>query len=71
MFIDIEIISGKILDLLDEKGKLNFYEINEIINKPEESITRSLQWLVLTEFITENALTREYAINDLQPALKI
>lgn len=70
MRIDIEVISGRILDLLDDKGKLNFYEIKKVINQPDENIVQSLQWLKLTEFISENMSTREYAINDLQNSSK-
>jgi len=66
MFIEIEIISGKILELLDEKGKLNFYEVRKNMNEPEELITQSLQWLMRGEYVIENAMTGEYTINGLQ-----
>ena len=70
MFIEIEIISGKILDLLDDKGKLNFHEVTENINKPEAFIAQGLQWLLRLGFITEDRLTGEYAINELQKVFK-
>jgi predicted transcriptional regulator len=70
MFIEIEIISGKILDLLDDNEKLNSYEIRKIINEPQELISQSLQWLISTGFITEDALTREYAANGMQKVSK-
>jgi len=66
MYVEIEIISEKILDLLDDKGRLNAHEIRKTINEPEEYITRSLQWLTQTEFITEDLSTGEYAVSDIQ-----
>ncbi len=70
MFVDIEIISGKILDLLDDKGKSDLYEIKKNINGPEEFIIHSLRWLTQTGFITEDVLTREYTTNGLQKVCK-
>ena len=70
MFIDIEVTSGKILDLLDDKGKLNFYEIKSTTNAPELLITMSLQWLTEMGFIIEDIKTKKYAINDLQRTFK-
>ena len=70
MFIEIENISEKILNLMDDKGSLDFYEIKENINEPVEFITQSLQWLILTEFIKEDPSTGRYAINGLQDVSK-
>ena len=64
MFIEIEVVSGKILDLLDDKRKLSFYEIKSLIKEPAGFIAQGLEWLVLLRFITEDVITKEYAIND-------
>ena len=66
MFIDIEVTSGKILALLEDKGRLNFYEIKRIINVRGELIAQCLEWLIRAGYITEDAITREYVINTLQ-----
>ena len=70
MYIEIEVASGKILDLLDDKRKLNFYEIKSLINEPAGLIAQGLEWLILLGFITEDAITRKYAINDSIKILK-
>ena len=64
--IEIEMISERILDLLDDKGELNFIEVKRILNEPGELIGESLRWLIQTGFITENVITRKYVIIDQQ-----
>ena len=66
VLIEMEIISEKILDLLDDKGELNFIEVKRILNEPGELIGESLRWLIQTGFITENVITRKYVIIDQQ-----
>ena len=66
MLIEIEMISERILDLLDDKGELNFIEVKRILNEPGELIGESLRWLIQTGFITENVITRKYVIIDQQ-----
>jgi len=66
VLIEIEMISERILDLLDDKGELNFIEVKRILNEPGELIGESLRWLIQTGFITENVITRKYVIIDQQ-----
>ena len=66
MLIEIDMISERILDLLDDKGELNFIEVKRILNEPGELIGESLRWLIQTGFITENVITRKYVIIDQQ-----
>ena len=66
VLIEMEIISEKILDLLDDKGELDFFEVKRILNEPGELIGESLRWLIQTGFITEDVITRKYLVIDQQ-----